>query len=73
MKKILFLLLLAPAVAMVQPDLGGITSARRSGNADALGKFFGDNVEISLLSAKDNYSRTDAVRMMKSFFMKNPP
>ena len=73
MKKLLFLLLLVPCVAMVQPDLGGITTALRTGNADDLGQFFGDNVEISLLSNKDNYNRTDAIRMMKSFFMKNPP
>ncbi|MBR9923324.1 MAG: DUF4783 domain-containing protein [Bacteroidetes bacterium] len=72
MKKLLFLLLLIPTVAMVQPDLGGITQALRSGNADALGNFFSDNVEIALMNSQDRYSKSDAVRIMKSFFMKHP-
>lgn len=73
MKALLFLIAFFPTFAWVQPDLDGINQALRSGNADALGTYFGPSVEIAILDVEDRYSKTDAVRVMKDFFAKNRP
>ena len=73
MKTVLFLLAFFPSLAWVQPDLDGINEALRSGNADALGAYFGPSVEIAILDVEDRYSKTDAIRVMKDFFAKNRP
>jgi hypothetical protein len=73
MKKLIFLLLLIPTIAMVQPNLTGITDALRKGNADALGTYFSETVEIAVMDAEDRYAKKDAVTVMKSFFGKNKP
>lgn len=73
MKTLLLLLMLIPAIQLEQPNLEGISQAIRSGNADALGAFFGSTVEISVMDKEDRYSKTDGVRVMREFFSKNKP
>lgn len=51
--------------------LDDVVSALRSGNASELAKYIDDNVEISLPSKSDMYSRSQAVMILKDFFANN--
>lgn len=73
MKTLLLILLLAPSFDTGQPNLEGIAQAIRSGNAEALGAFFGSTVEISVMDKEDRYSKTDGVRVMREFFASSKP
>lgn len=46
-------------------------SALRSGNATALAKNMDDNIEVSLPSKSDSYSRSQAVVILQDFFSNN--
>ena len=74
MKKLILMLLILPAtLAMYQPNMADITKALSSGNAEALGQFFGSTVEIALTQSEDRYKKTEAVKVLKSFFAQNQP
>ncbi len=76
MKNLLFILIFAPSVAAVTHqnfNLGQITEALSKGNADALGAYFDDSVEIAVLGDEDVYGRAEAVRVVKIFFTKHRP
>jgi len=76
MKNLLFILILASSVAAVTPqnfNLGQITEALSRGNADALGAYFDNSVEIAVLGDEDVYSKAEAVRVVKNFFSKHKP
>lgn len=45
-----------------------VISALRSGNATQLSKFVDNNIELSLPSKTDNYSRQQAVVILQDFF-----
>jgi hypothetical protein len=51
--------------------LDDVISALRSGNAQELSKYIDDNVEISLPDKSDNYSRAQAIMVLKDFFSNN--
>ncbi len=44
-----------------------------SGNADALGQYFDQNVEISLGDSEDVYAKSQAIAVIKQFFSQNTP
>ena len=74
MKKLFVMLLILPAtLAMYQPNMADITRALSSGNADALGQFFGSTVEIALTQSEDRYNKAEAVKVLKTFFAQNQP
>jgi hypothetical protein len=73
MKNLLFLLLLSPIVAFSQGNLDDISSALRTGDATALGNYFGSTVEIAVLNTEDRYRKADATQLMKNFFGKFQP
>lgn len=73
MKTALVLFLFIPHLAMVQPSMEGITQALRGGNAEALGAFFSPTVEIAVLDTEDRYAKSEAISVMKTFFIKNRP
>jgi hypothetical protein len=60
-------------MAMVQPNMTGITDALRQGNAEALGQYFAGSVEIAVIDQEDRYNKTEAVKVMKQFFSKYSP
>ncbi|MCP3929633.1 MAG: DUF4783 domain-containing protein [Bacteroidetes bacterium] len=72
MKSILLFLIFAPAV-MFNADLGSISKALSSGDAQALGQYFDQSVEVSILDDEDLYSRAEAISIVKDFFSKNKP
>jgi len=51
--------------------LDDVISALRSGNATEVGKYIDENVEISLPDKSDNYSKAQAVMILKDFFATN--
>ncbi|MBS1620086.1 MAG: DUF4783 domain-containing protein [Bacteroidetes bacterium] len=72
MKKIFTFLFLIPIVLLSsftpQNDIEGVIGALRSGNAEELSKFFDDNVELTLPDKSDNYSKAQAVQILRDFF-----
>jgi len=75
MRNLLFLLLFAPCFAFIQanPNLEAITNALNTGDADALSKFFADNVEISIQEKEQVYAKAKAIDVVRTFFHTNKP
>lgn len=76
MKNFLFVILLAPSLAMVNLDdldISAITKAISDGNADMLGQYFDANVEVAVMDKEETYSKADAVKVVKNFFAANKP
>jgi hypothetical protein len=48
-----------------------VVNALRKGNATEISKYIDDNVEISLPGKSDNYSKAQAVMILKDFFSNN--
>lgn len=62
------------AMAPAQNDnLSDITAAISAGNADALGKYFDEHVEVAVKDTEQTYSKAEAVKVVKNFFAKNKP
>ncbi len=62
-----------PVAGFAQADFSGMAKALGSGNADALGQYFDQDVEISLADREDVYARTQAVGVVRQFFSQNTP
>lgn len=75
MKKIVTLLCLGAVFFLTAfKPAGGmddVINALRSGNATLLAKYVDDNIEISLPSKSDSYSRAQAVVILQDFFQSN--
>ena len=50
-----------------------VASAIRSGNAKEISKYFNTNVDLTILTQEDTYSKTQAELIIKDFFAKNTP
>ena len=48
-----------------------VISALRAGNATEVGKYIDENVELSLPDKSDNYSKAQAIMILKDFFANN--
>ena len=76
MKKVLLAVFLASSLAMttgLDLSISAITKAISDGNADALGQFLDNSVEIAVMDKEGTYSKADAVRVLRDFFAKNRP
>ena len=74
MKKLLFILLIAPSIAMVTPDnLSSISKAISNGDAKALSQYFDDKVEVSILDDENLLDKAGAKAALEKFFAKNKP
>lgn len=75
MKTIFTSLLVAPLILLSaftqQNDIDGVIGALRSGNAEELSRFFDENVELTLPDKSDNYSKAQAVLILRDFFNNN--
>ena len=75
MQKIFTLLFLAILVSgsAFKPISGidDVISALRTGNASEVGKYIEDNVELSLPDKSDNFSKAQAIMILKDFFANN--
>lgn len=73
MKSFLILILLAPLTATLEANLAEITRAISAGDAEALGQFFDQTVEVAVMDEEDVYNKPQAVALLKDFFAKNQP
>lgn len=81
MKNLVFLLLFAPFALLANPVVGeegnpsleAISQALSAGDADALSKYFADNVEISILDKEQVLPKSKAIEAMRSFFNSSKP
>ena len=76
MKNLFFLLMFVPMIAFADqgsPTLEAITNALNSGDADALSKYFADNVEISIQDKEQVYTKAKALDVVRGFFTSNKP
>jgi hypothetical protein len=76
MKHVFLFLLLLPALAFTQqgsPNIEAIKTALAAGDADALSKYFADNVAISIQDKEQNYARGKATDVVRGFFGSNKP
>jgi hypothetical protein len=75
MRKVFFLstILVAFLTSAFKPAAGleDVINALKEGNAQELSRYIDDNIEISLPDKSDNYSRTQAVMVLKDFFSNN--
>ena len=62
---------LASVRTKVYSGMDDIINALRSGNANEFAKYIDDNIEISLPSKSDSYSRSQAVVILQDFFSTN--
>ena len=58
---------------MTVANLAEITRSIGEGDADALGAYFDNSVEISVLDREDVYNRSQAISVIRSFFQQNQP
>ena len=77
MKKLLFFILLTPVLAFANPPeeatLAAISKAISEGNADALGQYFDNSVEVAVMDSEEVYAKAKAIAVVKDFFTKNKP
>ena len=73
MKKLVFILLLAPFAAYAQPSASAIFKALGSGDATALSAYMDSSVEITLLDMEDYLDKAEATQVLKKFFAKYKP
>ena len=76
MKKIIstltvFLTLLLVSFTTQSGNLDEVIGALKDGKANEIGKYMDDNVEISLPDKSNNYSKAQAVLILKDFFDNN--
>lgn len=64
----------AENVKQSQPAFeASIISAFKSGNALKIAVYFGDNVDLSVLSTANLYSKSQATQILQHFFTDHPP
>jgi hypothetical protein len=73
MKIMILLFAFAPIYLTAQADFTGMSRALANGNADALGQYFDQNVEISISDKEDVYVKAQAIATVKAFFAQNAP
>jgi len=71
MKQFLLILLFFPAFAIAQSGMTQITEALNSGDADALGTYFDESIELSILDEEGIYSKAQALQKVRRFLSHN--
>lgn len=76
MKQLFFLLVFSSMTFLLSAQGTGMESinqAINSGNADALTRYFADNVEISIQDKEQVYTKAKAADVVRTFFSANKP
>ena len=76
MKKIIIITFLFAITNLLVADTDiyqEIAAAVRSGNSKEVAKYFNTNVDLTILTQEDTYSKTQAELIIKDFFEKNTP
>lgn len=58
-------------MSFAQAGIDDVVGALRSGNANEMAKYIDDNIEIALPSKTDNYSKSQALIILRDFFNSN--
>jgi len=73
MKSLIILAFLLPVMGSYQASLSDISRAISAGDADALGRFFDDSVEIAVADEEDVYDKGKAISIVRTFFAAHKP
>ncbi|MCB0556016.1 MAG: DUF4783 domain-containing protein [Phaeodactylibacter sp.] len=73
MKNFMFLILFLPLLTVQEANLANITKAISDGDADALGQYFDQSVEVAVLEQEDVYNKAQAINVVRKFFAQNKP
>ena len=71
MKQFMLALLFIPAFAFAQNGMPQITKALNSGDAEALGVYFDDSIELSILDEEGIYNKAQALQKVRRFLSQN--
>lgn len=69
----LSVLLLSVLFSPQELNLNAITKAISEGNADALGQYFDQTVEVSVMDNEDVYAKAQAIKVVRDFFAQHKP
>ena len=50
-----------------------MVAAFKNGNAELIGKYFSDNIDLSIDAKEDLYSNSQSEQILKNFFIAHPP
>jgi len=73
MKTLLFLLFFSSLTTTNDFSLASITKAMNTGDAEALGQYFDNSIELSILDNEDIYDKAQAIQIVKNFFSQHQP
>lgn len=73
MKTLLFLMFFSSLTTTNDFSLASITKAMNTGDAEALGQYFDNSIELSVLDNEDIYDKAKAVDIVKNFFSQHQP
>lgn len=73
MKTLLFLLFFSSLTTTNDFSLASITKAMNTGDAEALGQYFDNSIELSVLDNEDIYDKAQAIQIVKNFFSQHQP
>lgn len=73
MKTLLFLMFFSSLTTTNDFSLASITKAMNTGDAEALGQYFDNSIELSVLDNEDIYDKAQAVQIVKNFFSQHQP
>ena len=68
----LFLVITGSALASLDM-LDDIANALRSGDSRSVSRYFGNTVDLTIISQEEVYSKTQAEQVLQDFLSKNPP
>lgn len=73
MKTLLFLMFFSSLTTTNDFSLASITKAMNTGDAEALGQYFDNSIELSVLDNEDIYNKAQAIQIVKDFFSLHQP
>lgn len=73
MKHIFLFCCLLPLLAFQMDSMNEIAQAIKNGDANGLGKYMTDPVELTILGEEGNYTKAQAVQKLQTFFSQNKP
>ena len=71
MKQLILALLFSPTLLLAQNNLQQVIQALNSGDAAALGAYFDDSIELSILDEEGIYNKSQAQQQLRRFLSQN--
>lgn len=71
---IIILMMLSAITAFAALDIfDDIANSLRSGDAKSISRFFGNTIDLTIVSQEEVYSKVQAEQILRDFFSKNTP